>query len=101
MLFDRNAVWWGFLLGVLTPVVGYALLLVLIEQIEAAGWFPRGGGSPFHTRTVILIAVCLNVLPFQWYQRCKYTQTMRGIVFATLVASGVWLYFFARELTIF
>lgn len=98
-MLQRNNVWIGLALGVLIPFVGYAVLLVILEEIQAAGWLTSGSGELiFRNRTILLMAICLNLIPFSIYQRQKKAKTMRGILSATLLYSLVWVVYFGTTI---
>lgn len=98
-MLQRNNVWIGLALGVLIPFVGYAVLLVIFEEIQAAGWLTSSnGGLIFRNRTILLMAICLNLIPFSIYQRQKKAKTMRGILSATLLYSLVWVVYFGTTI---
>ncbi len=95
---NRNALWVGVIVGLLVPFVGYAVLLTLYEQIEAFGWIKPGGFSmDFRQRTTAIVAICLNLWPLNVYQKKRFTDSMRGIVFPTGLYVMVWvIYFFGH-----
>ncbi len=88
----NNRLWVGLVWGALVPFVSYALLLVLQEQLALAT-----GKTIFQERTLLLIAICANLIPFQLFQRRRALFAMRGIIILTLVYSAVWVFLFARD----
>lgn len=99
MFWNRNAIWVGVVLGLAIPFVGYALLLTIFEQVEAWGWLNPDGFSPlFRQRTLSIIAICLNLIPFNWYSKRKYTESMRGVVFPTTAYVIGWIIYFGKYL---
>lgn len=98
-MIQRNNVWIGLVLGLLIPFVGYALLLVILEEMQAAGWLTSGDGELiFRTRTILLMSICLNLIPFSIYQRQKKAKTMRGVLSATLLYSLIWVVYFGTTI---
>lgn len=95
-----NALWLGLLLGLLLPIVSYALLLTLFEQLEYAGIISQQGFSPkFRERTLSVVSISLNVFIFNYYARNRFfVNTMRGIVIATVACVGFWLFSFWKYL---
>lgn len=89
--------WFGLLVGILIPFVGYAVLLMITEQIDL--WRANGAKVEpmFDARTLLLLAICLNLLPFHRFNRIRWTQAMRGIILATLLYSVLWAYLFGRD----
>lgn len=99
MIFDRNNIWIGLGIGLLIPFIGYALLLVLYEQLETAGIGSSTGFSPdFRQRTLAVIAICLNIFPVNRFRRYRMTESMRGVVFATTAYVLLWVVYFANSL---
>jgi len=98
-MLQRNNIWIGLILGLLIPFIGYALLLVILEEIQAAGWLTNSSGDLiFRTRTILLMAICLNLIPFNIYQRQRKPKTMRGVLSATLLYSLVWVIYFGTTI---
>ncbi len=94
-----NKVWFGIILGLLLPVVGYALLLTLFEQLDAMELLSSKGFSQhFRQRTLAIVALCINLLPFNYFQRRRELQAMRGVSIVTVIYGLIWLGYFASEL---
>jgi hypothetical protein len=83
---NRDALWVGVIVGLLVPFVGYAVLLMLYEQVEALGWIQKGGLS--------IVAICLNLWPLNVYQKKRFTDSMRGIVLPTGLYVIIWVVYF-------
>lgn len=95
----RDNLLFGLAIGLAVPFVGYALLLVIYEQLEAAGALSSSGFSVnFRQRTVALVAICLNLVPLSYFQRRYMTRSLRGLVLATLVLGVGWFWYFGRQL---
>ncbi|GJM32917.1 MAG: hypothetical protein DHS20C18_19180 [Saprospiraceae bacterium] len=96
-MLNRDAIWMGLILGLLIPFVGYALVLTIFEQLEALGLMSKIGMTPyFRERTSSILAISLNLLPLNFYQRRKYNETTRGLVVMTGVYVIAWLIYFGR-----
>ena len=87
-----NSVLVGIALGAFVPFVGYALLLELNDYIIAAH-FAVGSHlfTGFSAQLLMALSICLNLLPFHYFKKVRYDDTMRGIVFPTLLFVGGWL----------
>ncbi|NRB64252.1 MAG: hypothetical protein HRU40_14715 [Saprospiraceae bacterium] len=97
-MLKRNQIWVGLIIGLLIPFVGYALLLVILEEIHAAGYLQGGQGVfIFRKRTILLMAICLNLIPFSFFQRIRHPKSMRGVLSATLIYSLVWIIIFGSS----
>ncbi|MGB0863202.1 MAG: hypothetical protein ACPG19_13065 [Saprospiraceae bacterium] len=93
-----NAVWFGIIMGIVVPFVGYAVLLMINESIGAAGWQVNGntfGG--FSHKLMALIAICMNLIPFTVFQKKKMDNAMRGVFMPTMAYIIVWIYFYSAE----
>ena len=99
MIWNKNAIWVGLLLGLLLPFVGYALLLTIFEQLEAAGFLSSKGFSPnFRERTLSIVALCLNIFPFNYFYKRRHTQSMRGTAIVTVLYAVAWVAYFSEDL---
>ena len=99
-MIDKNSVWTGLLLGAVIPVFGFIIVEFIFNTLTDMGVMAEvsaGGGSRRY-RTMLLIAICCNLIPFNIAKNRKWDQTMRGIVFPTLVYVAGWLYKFAGDL---
>lgn len=96
--FKQNKLWIGSILGVLIPFVGFALLLSLNEFIFENGNLGSGSDEAiFDRNSLFLFAICLNLIPFSFYQRRRLNRSMRGVLGATLVYALIWLYLFGSS----
>ncbi|MCB0637249.1 MAG: hypothetical protein KDC54_11560 [Lewinella sp.] len=94
-----DKLWVGIVAGLVVPFVGYALLLVLFEQLDASGAASSDGFSfNFRERTTALLAIALNLIPLSVFQRQRMGYAIRGVVAMTLLYAIVWFIFFGREL---
>ncbi|MEN0005533.1 MAG: hypothetical protein AAF798_15390 [Bacteroidota bacterium] len=94
MFWNRNAIWMGLLLGFALPIIVYAILLTIYDQLEAIEFLTDDTGfSPtFRNRTSMAAALCINLIPLNYYQKRRYVNSMRGLVMATGVFIIAWLY---------
>lgn len=93
----QNKLWIGLLIGLLLPFVGYALLLTVYDQLDAMGWTSSIGFSAnFRVRTLGVIAICLNLIPLNIFQRRRFGETMRGIALMTVLYAIGWVLYFGN-----
>ena len=85
----------GLLVGLVLPVVAYALLLQLGD------YFSNAAGRPvyFKARTLALVALCLNIIPMNVFRRSYRNRSLRGLVTATVALAVVWFFWYGRGLT--
>jgi amino acid permease len=98
-MMNRNTILIGLLVGLVLPFVGYAILLMIYDGLEAAGLLSGVGfSSNFRQRTLGIVAVCLNLIPLNYFQKRRMTQAMRGLVGATIVYAVGWFVYFGVKL---
>ena len=98
-MLKKDSILVGIGVGLVVPFVGYALLLELYDQLAAGGVISDIGLSEsFRKRTIALLALCLNLIPFILYNRRWYHNTMRGIVFPTVLYATLWFIYFGSKL---
>jgi amino acid permease len=100
MKFELDSVLVGLVIGVCVPILGYGLISFIFDLLTEAGLmdYVSAGGSSKRTRTLWLFALCCNLIPFNILKRKKYDNTMRGIVFPTIIGVGYWLYSYSPML---
>ena len=96
-MLEKNSLPVGLLVGILLPVIGYFLFYSIFEGLEALGWVSDGGFRPkFRERTVGIIALALNAIALNYYQKRSYFNSVRGIVVVTALLVGLWLYLYGE-----
>ncbi len=96
---NRNVLWFGLVVGLVMPFVGYALLLMMYDGLESAGLLSGQGFSEnFRQRTLGIIAICLNLIALNFFQKRRLTHSMRGVVIATFIYAMVWFIYFGAKL---
>ena len=93
-MLEKNSVFTGLVVGAIVPVLGYLLLEFIIEMLNQTGAISYFTGRSFsiRTRTLALLGICTNLIPFNICRKRKWDNTMRGIVFPTLLYVGFWIY---------
>ena len=93
-MLNRNNVFIGIALGLLIPVVGLAVMMMLneklfppiVDQIYLWAYKKKIETSfSFDDQTLYIFGVMINLIPFRYYRRHKWDETLRGIVLGTLV----------------
>lgn len=93
MLQDKIII--GLILGFLIPVVGYAILLEIYDLMSNGGIISdQGFSQTFRERTIALLAICFNLIPFTFFNKKRMQNGMRGLVFPTVLFVIVWLFYF-------
>jgi hypothetical protein len=82
-IFQRNNLWFGIGLAIITPVIAYFLLQILVDYLSN---MINYGIPLIRAITVQMLAIFLNLIFFIKYIRsAKYEQTGKGIMLVTFV----------------
>ncbi|MBC6996092.1 hypothetical protein QWY85_04690 [Neolewinella lacunae] len=84
----------GLLTSVVISFIAYALLIQGVEW--ASGLAERN--IVFQPRTVALMAICLNVLPMNYFRRRYHNRSLRGLVIGTMLMATLWFVYYGRDL---
>jgi len=95
-----NKLPFGLLIGLATIFVGYAVVTLIFEAAENFDLIdtPMGEGADKLNRTVWLIAICCNIIGIQVFRKRRSYNIQRGIALATVLAAGVWIFYFKDTL---
>lgn len=95
----QNSILLGIILGTITPILTYALLLELYDFLATMGAASSEGFSfNFRKRTVAILAICSNLIPFTFFNRKRATNSLRGVMIPTLIFAGLWIYNYSEAL---
>ena len=99
-MMDKNSIFTGLVLGAIVPVLGYIAVEFIFGILTQMGLmdYVSSSGSTRRMRTLFLIGICCNLIPFNVARRNKWDNTMRGIVFPTLLYVGFWIYKYSAVL---
>ena len=99
-MMDKNSIVTGLVLGCIVPVLGFIVVQFIFYTLTQFGLMAEVTASSEgrRLRTLALIGICFNLIPFNISKNNRWDQTMRGIVFPTLVYVGAWLFRFYSEL---
>jgi len=100
MFWEKNKIWVGILVGLLVPFIGLAVLELLLEQLDELVFQQARNrlSESFKDRTLYLIAIIFNIIPFQLYNKQKKILSMRGMVIATTIYAIAWMVLFEKEI---
>lgn len=99
MIFNQNKLWIGLVIGLVVPFVGYALLLTIYDQLDAMGATSSIGFSDnFRQRTLGVIAICLNLIPLNIFQRKRFGESVRGMAIVTVLYAVGWVIYFGSSI---
>jgi len=99
-MIERDSLMFGILLGVIVPILGFVVVEYIFEVLTNIGWMSEVSisTSDRRFRTLVLIGICWNLIPFNIAKNKRWDQTMRGIVFPTLIYVAAWVYKFGLGL---
>jgi hypothetical protein len=91
---DKDSKLFGFVIGCIIPVLAYIAIDQIFELLSSVGIMANvsGEGISRRLRTVGLLAICTNLLAFNWAKNNRYDATMQGIVFPTIIYVVAWIY---------
>lgn len=97
-MFEKNSLTLGLLLGFLLPVLGFGVFYGIYSGLEALGWVSEVGFRPlFRERTCGILAVALNALLLNFYQKRYMLDSVRGVVVMTTVWVIIWIFMFWKH----
>jgi hypothetical protein len=99
-MLDRNSIVTGLVVGCIVPVLGFLAVEFIFDTLTHFGLMEEvsASSSGRRFRTMALIGICFNLIPFNYCKNQKWDQTMRGIIFPTLIYVAAWIYRFYSEL---
>ncbi|MEO1260779.1 MAG: hypothetical protein AAFZ15_18415 [Bacteroidota bacterium] len=96
-MIEKNSLPVGLLVGLLLPLIGYLILTGVFIGLENIGWMSDSGFRPkFRERTIGIIALALNAIALNYYQKRYYNNSVRGVVVMTAIYIGLWLYLYGE-----
>ena len=96
-MLEKNSLPIGIIVGILLPILGYIVFSGIYEVLEMLDWVSAGGFRPkFRERTVGIVAIALNAVALNYYQKRYYNNSVKGIVLTTVIWIGLWLYLFGE-----
>ena len=91
----RDKIWLGVTTGLVIPIMGFGILLSIYDGLEQMDLLMGKSFSPtFRVRTLSLVSICLNIIPIQFFQKRHMYNSMRGLVFPTILYIILWLFYF-------
>lgn len=96
----KDSVWVGLAIGILLPVVVYAILRLLYQLLDSIGVLSDVGfAEDFRTRTLALVAICSNLILMQTFRRKHYqNETIRGMLIASMILVAIWFWQFGFKM---
>jgi hypothetical protein len=94
----KDSIVTGLILGLLTPLAAWFIVKFGFDLLGNLNTRSDFGSTPvWRTRTLALVALCFNLVPFQIAKMKRYDKTLRGIVFPTIIYVAIWFLYFKGE----
>lgn len=98
-ILKHNTLTSGLIIGAVVPVIAYGLLLTLYTLLDMMGIMSDiGFAEDFRTRTLALFAICSNLITVQRYRKSYQFDTIRGILFTTMIMIIAWFFVFGIKI---
>lgn len=97
-MFEKDSIVAGLILGTFIPVVGFALWLEIYDQLEASDLISGFGAEDFRRRTSALLGICINLIPFAYFNGKRFFNSMRGIMIPTIIYGFIWFFYFGLNI---
>ncbi len=84
----------GLLIGSCVPILGFALIQILFDTLASFGLmdYASSSGAGPREKTIGLLAICCNIIPFNIFKNRRMDYALRGCVLPTMLFVGYWLY---------
>ena len=94
-IMPKNKFITGFIIAALLPIIGFYFWQFVIETLGNSASGKGMGLTPtWRIRTVYLLAICTNLIPFQIFSKRKEINSMRGVSLPTIIYVFIWVYYF-------
>ena len=91
-MFEKNEIKSGLILGLAFPLIGFIISYLVLVGIPAPQFISFEGIVPnFRARTILIVAICLNIIPFRIFTGKRFTDSMRGVILATFGWAFLWV----------
>lgn len=99
-MMEKDSFLTGIVLGCIVPVLGFIAVEAIFDLLTNVGLMNEVTplGTTKRLRTLALIALCCNLIPFHIAKRNYWIDTMRGMILPTLIYAGFWVYKFGGSL---
>lgn len=98
-MLQKDSILLGLLIGLVVPFIGYALVLEIYDQLTSSGILSADDFSEtFRKRTTLLLSICLNLIPLSYFSRKFAYDSMRGIVFPTVLYVAIWFFYYGKAM---
>ena|SRR4249920_3834149 len=97
--FKRDSFWLGISAGILLPVIVYGILLTLYLLLDSMGALSDiGFAEDFRLRTLALFSICANLVLMNRFRKSYHSETIRGILLASMLLVSIWFWIFGLKI---
>ncbi|HEB61981.1 MAG TPA: hypothetical protein ENI82_02410 [Bacteroidetes bacterium] len=95
-----KSIWSGIIAGVFATIVGSALIKMLFEFLAQSGMIQWNNGifSIQQERTIFVLGIMFNFIPFQYFKIKGAEKAMNGVVIITILATAIWIIYYYKSL---
>ncbi len=95
-----KSIWYGIIGGIFATVVGSALVKMAFEFLAQSGLIQWNNGvfSIQQERTIFVLGIMFNFIPFQYFKVKRAEKAMNGVVIVTIVATIIWIIYYYKSL---
>ncbi len=95
-----KSIWSGLIAGIFATVVGSALVKMLFEFLAGSGMIQWNNGvfSVEQERTIFVLGIMFNFIPFQYFKIKRAEKAMNGVVIITILATAIWIIYYYKSL---
>lgn len=96
----KNSLWFGILVGISVPILGSAIVMIIFEQLAKMGYIQGSPGnfSIVQERTIYVLGIMFNLIPFQLFKIKKSEKALSGVVMMTILAVFVWVIYYYKSI---
>lgn len=95
----RNKIQFGILFGFILPLIMWAFLYAFFDLLSMLQLSSLTDLSPnFRMRTITILAIAANLIPFRIFNKRNYLQAMRGLVFPTVLYAVIWFFYYGIQM---
>jgi hypothetical protein len=92
---NKNTVGFGVILALVVPIIGLVIWMLINLILSSSNVLDKNGDIfQFSLKTIVLIAVCCNLIPFHFSKDKRWDNMLRGIGLVTISMMFGWAFYF-------
>ncbi len=90
---NKDSLILGIILSIILPFIGFGFWWMINSGLSAADVMDaKGNIFQFREKTVTLLSICFNLIPFQIAKNKRWDNMLRGVGITTLTFLLYWAY---------